>query len=86
MADCTVHKEVTWPHEVMFTAEGKLAVYVERSVMTFVREYFIVMDSETQNFKTLMDFHLQDLMEDVEAYGWPVVRDFHSTWLQHRDG
>ena len=22
-------------------------------------------------------------MEDGEAYGWPVVRDFHSTWLQH---
>ena len=29
-----------------------------------------------------MDSHLQDLMEDGEAYGWQVVSDFHSTWLQ----
>ena len=83
MADCTVHNEVTWPHEVMFTAEGKPAVYVELSVMAFVREYLIVMDSQTQNIKTLMESHLQDLMEDREAYGWLVVRNFHSTWLQY---
>ena len=41
------------------------------------------MDSQPQVTRTLMDSHLQDLMEDGEAYGWLVVRDFHSTWLQY---
>ena len=26
--------------------------------------------------------HLQELMEDVETYGWKVVRDYHAAWLQ----
>ena len=42
-----------------------------------------MMDSQPQDTIALMDSHLEDLMEDGEAYGWPVVRDFHSTWLQH---
>ena len=68
-ANCTVLEEVTWPHKVMFTAEGKPAVCGELSVMAFVRGYLIVMDSQTQDIKTLMDSHLQNLMEDGEAYG-----------------
>ena len=52
--------------------------------MAFVRGYLIVNDSQHQGIKAaLIDSHLQDPMEDLEAYGWPVVRDFHSTWLQH---
>ena len=51
--------------------------------MAFVSGYLIVMDSQHQDTKAFLDSHLQDIMEDVEAYGWPVVRDFHSTWLQH---
>ena len=82
-ADCTVFKKVTWPHEVMFTPKGRPAVYKELSVMTFVRGYLILMDSQPQNIKALMDSHLTDLMENGEAYGWPVVRDVHSTWWQH---
>ena len=51
--------------------------------MAFVPGYLTVMDSQPQYTNALMDSHLQDLMEDGEAYGWPVVRDFHSTWLQY---
>ena len=40
-ADSTVLRGVTWPHEVMFTAEGKPAVYGELSVMAFMRGYSI---------------------------------------------
>ena len=25
---------------------------------------------------------LQDLFEDVEVYGWMVVREYHAAWLQ----
>ena len=83
MADGTVLKKVTWPHEVMFTPEGRTAVYGELSVMACLRGNLIVMDSQPQDTKALMDSHLADLMEDREVYGWPLVRDFHSTWLQH---
>ena len=77
MADCTVLKKVTWPHEVMFTPERRPTVYRELSVMAFVRGHLILKDSQPQ------DTHLQDLMEDGKAHGWRVVRDFQSTWLQH---
>ena len=82
-ADSIVLEKVTWPHKVMFTPKGRPAVYGELAIMAFVREYLIVMDSQPQDIKAVMESHLQDLIEDGEAYGWPVVRDFHSTWLQH---
>ena len=58
-------------------------MYGELSVMAFVQGYLIVMDSQPQDTKECMNSHLQDPMEDGEAYRWPVVRDFHCTWLQH---
>ena len=27
--------------------------------------------------------HLQELMEDAEHYGWPILRAYHAAWLQH---
>ena len=47
--------------------------------------YQTVIDTQTQDIKKHTNSHLQDLMEDGETYGWPVVRDFYSTWLQHID-
>ena len=64
---------------MIFTPEGKPAVYRELSVMAFMRGYFIVLDSQPQDIKALMDSYVQDLMEDREANGWSVVRDFYST-------
>ena len=26
--------------------------------------------------------HLQKLMEDVEVYGWKVLKDYYAAWLQ----
>ena len=51
--------------------------------MALVREYLIIMDSQPQDIKALMDSHVQGLMEGRKAYGWPVVSDYHTTWLQH---
>ena len=55
MVDCTVLKKVTWPHEVLFTPEGRPAVYEELSIMAFVGGYLIVMDNQPQVTRTLMD-------------------------------
>ena len=70
---------------MIFTSEGKPTVYEEVSVMSFVQGYLAVMDTQTQDIKKYMNSHLQDLMEDGDGYGWPVVRDFHFTWLQHTE-
>ena len=59
-ADFTLLKKVTWPHEVMFIPEGRPEVYRELSIMAFVRGYLIVMDSQHQITKALMDSYLQD--------------------------
>ena len=32
--------------------------------------------------KEYMYNHLQELMEEVETYGWKVVSDYHAAWLQ----
>ena len=29
-----------------------------------------------------MAIHLQEMMEDGETFGWPVVRAYHAAWLQ----
>ena len=29
--------------------------------------------------------HLQELMEDGEHYGWPVVWGYHAAWLQYME-
>ena len=70
--------DVTWPHEVIFTSEGKPAIY-ELSSMSFVQGYLTVMDTQRQDLKKHMSSHLQDLMEDAEAYRWLVARAFHGT-------
>ena len=45
---------------------GYLAVVIEESVVN--KEYILV--------------HLQELMEDVEGYGYRIVRKYHAAWLQ----
>ena len=66
-ADNTLITYVTWPHEVIFTSEGKPAVYDELSAMTFMKGYLTVMDSQKYDIKNYMNSHLQDWMEDGEA-------------------
>ena len=68
-ADSIVVKDVSWPHEVIFTSEGKPAGYEELSVISFVQGYLTVINTPKQDIKKQMNSHLQDLMEDGEAYG-----------------
>ena len=41
-ADNTMVNEVTWPHGVIFTSEGKPAIYVELSSIYFIPGYLIL--------------------------------------------
>ena len=40
------------------------------------------MEAGKQLFVPLMACHLQELMADMELYGWELVRAFHAIWLQ----
>ena len=50
------------PHEVVYTTDGKAAVYNEISMPLFVQGYLIVMEEEKQAVRAQMSVHLKDLM------------------------
>ena len=50
--------------------------------MPFVNRYIMVMARESEHVRARMLLHLQELMEDGEAYSWPAVCTYHVTWLQ----
>ena len=85
-ADTTVVHQVTWPHEVIYSPSAKPAIYDQLCSMAFVDGYITVMSREPPHIKVLMLSHLQELMEDGEHYGWPVVRAYHATWLHVEQG
>ena len=35
--------------------------------------------------KEHMVLHLEDLMEDMQVYGWANVRKFHATWMNQME-
>ena len=51
--------------------------------MAFINGYLMVRLREPPRIQALMLEHLQELMEDWEHYGWPVVRAYHATWIQN---
>ena len=59
------------------------ATYEQLCTMAFVNGYLTVRLRELPHIQALVLDHLQELMEDGEHYGWPVVRAYHATWLQH---
>ena len=38
---------------------------------------------QPESIKARMLTHLHEMMDDGEAYGWPIVRSYHAAWLQH---
>ena len=40
------------------------------------------MEEERDQVKPYMIEHLQELMEDVESYGWEPLRAYHAAWFQ----
>ena len=82
-ADTTGVKQVLWPHELVFTPEGRHAVYESMSSMAFANGYLSIMSLQMDTHRDKMAIHLQEMMEDWETFGWPVVRAYHTPWLQH---
>ena len=77
-----VKKRINWPHEVLYSADGKPAVYDDLTMVAFVQGYFIVVNSEMDTqVKAQMSQHLKELMEDTDLYGWDRELGFHAAWL-----
>ena len=80
----TLVKRIPWPHEGLYSADGKLATYGNLTFTALVRGYLMVLDIEPDTkTKGLLSHHLEDLIEDSEQYGWPRVQAFHAAWLNH---
>ena len=58
-------KRIHWPHEGVYTDDGKPAVYGDLTLVTFFRGYLMVLSMETDTrIKAHVSQHLEDLMED----------------------
>ena len=58
-ADTTVALQVTWPHKVIYTPSGQVAVYNELDSMAFINYYLTVMARELEQIKVRMLTHPQ---------------------------
>ena len=65
-----VVNKVTWPHNVVYSTDGKPAVYLDLPIPLFVKAYLIIMKGEEGATKDKMATHLEELMVDLELYGW----------------
>ena len=81
-ADTTALKQVLCPHELVFTPEGRPVVYESISYMAFINGYLSIMSLQKDTLMDKMTIHLQEMMEDGETFGWPVVRAYHTAWFQ----
>ena len=56
------------------------------TISSFISGYLIVLKSvhDTQ-LKDHMVSHLEELMEDTDAYGWDKVRGFHAAWMNQME-
>ena len=73
-------RQVTWPHEVVYTVAGKAAVYDDISMPLFMQGYLIVMEGKKEAVSAQMASHHKDLVTDSELYGWVKVQAYHVVW------
>ena len=52
------------------------------SLALFTHGYLSMATDESVVIKEYMYNHLQEILQDVEVYGWKVVKDYHAAWLQ----
>ena len=67
---------------MVYTAQGQPPIYADMSFALFTNTFMCVAAAESVVVKDYIYSHLQELMEDVEVYGWKVVKDYHAAWLQ----
>ena len=47
----------------------------------FSNRYLAIVARESSAVKDTILRHFQELFEDVEVYGWVVVKEYHVAWL-----
>ena len=67
---------------MVFISMGQPPEYTDMSLAFFLNGYLAIVAEEGSAVKYTMLRHLQELFEDVEVYGWTVVREYHTAWLQ----
>ena len=82
-ADTTAIHKILWPHELIFTPEGQSTTCESLSVMAFVKGFLTIMSLQKDALRIKMGDHLQEMMEDGETFGWPMVGAYHAVWLQY---
>ena len=43
----------------------------------------MIMTPQKDSLRHKMAVHLKEMMEYGETFGWPMVRAYHTVWLQH---
>ena len=69
-AATSISKRITWPHEVIYGADGHPATtYKDLTVSSSFRGYIIVLkEVQISDSNDCMVPHLEDLMEDMDIY------------------
>ena len=81
-SDSHVLHRVKWPHEMIVCSQGKAPVYEDISLALFSNRYLAVVSEEGPTIHGHMLVHVREMFENVEMYGWRVVREYHTAWLQ----
>ena len=78
MADSSVLHKVVWSHEVVYTPTRIPAEYEDIFIHLFVSGYLAVMATEKLAVHPLIAQHLQELIGNVELYGWELFMPYGS--------
>ena len=79
--DTRVLHKIKWPHEMVCSTQSKAPMY-EMSLASFTNGYLGIVTEEGSPIREVMLRHHRALLQDVDVYGWKVVREYHAAWLQ----
>ena len=71
--------KITWPYKMIYTPSDQPTIYEELS--RYLSVMTICMEMEQGMVRMLN--HLQEMIEDGEAYSWHAGLSYHVAWLQH---
>lgn len=66
----------------MYRTSGQLAVYNKLIITLFISGYLAGMKTIKSAIKPLRAKHMKELMGNTDVYVWPVMRLYHTVWLQ----
>ena len=81
--DTHVVLRIKWVHEMVCSAQSKAPMYEAMLLASFTNGYLGIVAAEKGSpTGEVMLRHLRALLQDVDVYGWRVVREYHAAWLQ----